>query len=92
MNIVHRDLKLGNMILNKTNNDVTITNFCLGKHLLGDNDVLKDQRGSPAYISPEVLSGACPAILPSMWGGGSEQLHGYYTSTLQLDGELCRIY
>ncbi|XP_067946607.1 serine/threonine-protein kinase 40-like [Watersipora subatra] len=57
LNIVHRDLKLGNMVLNKTTSAVTITNFCLGKHLMGDEDVLKDQRGSPAYISPEVLSG-----------------------------------
>ena len=45
------------MILDKSNNTVTITNFCLGKHLISDSDVLKDQRGSPAYISPEVLSG-----------------------------------
>ena len=47
------------MILNKSNNAVTITNFCLGKHLINDDDLLKDQRGSPAYISPEVLSGKC---------------------------------
>ncbi|XP_072018785.1 serine/threonine-protein kinase 40-like [Amphiura filiformis] len=54
-NIVHRDLKLGNMILNKRTRRVTITNFCLGKHLVSDQDLLKDQRGSPAYISPDVL-------------------------------------
>lgn len=36
---------------------VTITNFCLGKHLLSDDELLTDQRGSPAYISPDVLSG-----------------------------------
>lgn len=36
---------------------ITITNFCLGKHLIRENDLLKDQRGSPAYISPDVLSG-----------------------------------
>ena len=28
--IVHRDLKLGNIILEKSSNEVTITNFCLG--------------------------------------------------------------
>ena len=55
-NIVHRDLKLGNIVLDKRSNQVTITNFCLGKHLMSDNDLLKDQRGSPAYISPDVLS------------------------------------
>ena len=29
-NIVHRDLKLGNIVLDKRSNKVTITNFCLG--------------------------------------------------------------
>lgn len=38
---------------------ITITNFCLGKHLVSEGDLLKDQRGSPAYISPDVLSGTC---------------------------------
>ena len=36
---------------------ITITNFCLGKHLIREDDLLRDQRGSPAYISPDVLSG-----------------------------------
>lgn len=55
-NIVHRDLKLRNIILNTLTQRVTITNFCLGKQLLNENDYLHDQRGSPAYISPDVLS------------------------------------
>lgn len=70
-NIVHRDLKLGNMVLNKKTRKVTITNFCLGKHLLNENDLLKDQRGSPAYISPDVLSGKPYLGKPSdMWALG----------------------
>lgn len=70
-NIVHRDLKLGNMVLNKKTHRVVITNFCLGKHLLNENDLLKDQRGSPAYISPDVLSGKPYLGKPSdMWAVG----------------------
>lgn len=70
-NIVHRDLKLGNMVLNKRSRQVTLTNFCLGKHLLNENDLLKDQRGSPAYISPDVLSGKPYLGKPSdMWALG----------------------
>ena len=70
-NIVHRDLKLGNIVLDKRSNKVTITNFCLGKHLMSDNDLLKDQRGSPAYISPDVLSGKPYQGKPSdMWALG----------------------
>ena len=56
-NVVHRDLKLGNIVLNRRTKKVVLTNFCLGKHLLNEDDLLKDQRGSPAYISPDVLSG-----------------------------------
>jgi len=48
---------LGNIILNKDTGEVTLANFCLGKHLTSDNDLLKDQRGSPAYISPDVITG-----------------------------------
>src|SRR6185437_14392376 len=55
--IVHRDLKLGNMVYNRRARTVTLINFCLGKHLISENDLLTDQRGSPAYISPDVLSG-----------------------------------
>ena len=56
-NIVHRDLKLGNMLMQKSSRRITLTNFCLGCHLLSDKHRLRDQRGSPAYISPEVLIG-----------------------------------
>ncbi|CAI9721555.1 serine serine/threonine-protein kinase 40-like [Octopus vulgaris] len=70
-NIVHRDLKLGNIVLNKRSRRVTITNFCLGKHLVSEKDLLKDQRGSPAYISPDVLSGKPYLGKPSdMWALG----------------------
>ena len=56
-NVVHRDLKLGNMMLNKVTKRVILTNFCLGKQLISEDHTLKDQKGSPAYISPDVLSG-----------------------------------
>ncbi|XP_062395299.1 serine/threonine-protein kinase 40 isoform X1 [Sardina pilchardus] len=70
-NIVHRDLKLGNMVLNKRTHRITITNFCLGKHLVSEEDLLKDQRGSPAYISPDVLSGRPYRGKPSdLWALG----------------------
>ncbi|PIK58565.1 putative serine/threonine-protein kinase 40 isoform X3 [Apostichopus japonicus] len=70
-NIVHRDLKLGNMVLDKSTRKITLTNFCLGKHLISSCDLLKDQRGSPAYISPDVLSGKPYLGKPSdMWALG----------------------
>lgn len=56
-NVVHRDLKLGNLVLHRVTREIIITNFCLGQHLPSEKDRLRDQRGSPAYISPDVLSG-----------------------------------
>lgn len=70
-NVIHRDLKLGNIVLNKYTNKIKITNFCLGKYLLNENDLLYDQRGSPAYISPDVLCGKPYKGKPSdMWALG----------------------
>lgn len=65
MNVVHRDLKLGNMVLDKRNRRIILTNFGLGCHLTNDRDLLTDQRGSPAYISPDVLSGNYISSKPS---------------------------
>ncbi|XP_055547426.1 serine/threonine-protein kinase 40-like [Wyeomyia smithii] len=56
-NIIHRDLKLNNIVLNRRTNEIVITNFFLAKHLNSEDDNLFDQRGSPAYISPDVLGG-----------------------------------
>ena len=56
-NVVHRDLKLSNMVMDKRTRRVILTNFCLGCQLTADRDLLTDQKGSPAYISPDVLSG-----------------------------------
>ncbi|XP_071444862.1 serine/threonine-protein kinase 40-like [Hetaerina americana] len=70
-NIVHRDLKLGNIVVNRRNLTVTLTNFCLGKQLGSETDLLVDQKGSPAYISPDVLRGKPYLGKPSdMWALG----------------------
>jgi hypothetical protein len=37
--------------------NVTIVNFSLSKLLISDDELLRDQRGSLAYVSPDVLSG-----------------------------------
>ncbi|KAB7508032.1 Serine/threonine-protein kinase 40 [Armadillidium nasatum] len=71
LNVIHRDLKLANLVLDKRNRQITLTNFCLGQHLVSADDKLLDQRGSPAYISPDVLSGKPYLGKPSdMWALG----------------------
>lgn len=37
--------------------NVILINFALSKHLVRDDELLTDQRGSLAYVSPDVLSG-----------------------------------
>ncbi|XP_076824259.1 uncharacterized protein LOC143470187 [Clavelina lepadiformis] len=70
-NVVHRDLKLSNMVMDKRTRRVILTNFCLGCQLTADRDLLTDQKGSPAYISPDVLSDKPYAGKPSdMWSLG----------------------
>ncbi|KAH9525121.1 Serine/threonine-protein kinase 40 [Bulinus truncatus] len=93
-NIVHRDLKLGNMIVDRRSWRVTITNFCLGRHLNCEKDTLRDQRGSPAYISPDVLSGNPYHGKPSdMWALGVvlfTMLYGQFPFYDSLPQELFR--
>lgn len=45
------------LVLPSRSLQVTITNFSLSKLLVSEDELLRDQRGSLAYISPDVLSG-----------------------------------
>lgn len=58
LNICHRDLKIQNFLINYHTKKVMLTNFCLGKLLSSETQLLFDQRGSPAYISPDILQGS----------------------------------
>ncbi|KAF2361147.1 Protein kinase domain [Trinorchestia longiramus] len=70
-NIVHRDLKLGNLVVERGSGRVILTNLCLGQYLMPGMPKLQDQRGSPAYISPDVLSAQPYRGKPSdMWSLG----------------------
>jgi serine/threonine protein kinase len=65
--VIHRDLKLQNFLINLQTRRVTLINFCLGKVLSSDDQMLVDQRGSPAYISPEILKGAYRGKPTDVW-------------------------
>ncbi|OXA45250.1 Serine/threonine-protein kinase 40 [Folsomia candida] len=69
--IVHRDIKLGNIVVDKNTLEVTIINFGLAKYVTAQDELLLDQCGSPAYVSPEGISKKPYAGKPSdMWSLG----------------------
>lgn len=70
-NVIHRDLKAANIVLNRRSYKIILTNFSLGKQLLNENDLLNDKVGTPNYISPDVLSHQPYRGKPSdMWALG----------------------
>ncbi|CAM9360144.1 unnamed protein product [Chrysoparadoxa australica] len=54
--IIHRDLKLGNLFLDK-NWDIKVGDFGLAAKLTEDNERKRTICGTPNYIAPEILDG-----------------------------------
>ena len=52
-NIVHRDIKLDNILLD-ISNKIKICDFGISK-ITKKNEILYEQCGTPAYIAPEIL-------------------------------------
>ena len=53
-NIVHRDIKLENILID-LNNNIKICDFGIGRILSSPEQLLYDQCGTPMYIAPEIL-------------------------------------
>ena len=53
-NIVHRDIKLENILID-LNNNIKICDFGIGRILSSPDQLLYDQCGTPMYIAPEIL-------------------------------------
>ena len=53
-NIVHRDIKLENILID-LNNNIKICDFGIGRILSSPDQPLFDQCGTPMYIAPEIL-------------------------------------
>ncbi|CAG9805386.1 unnamed protein product [Chironomus riparius] len=70
LNICHRDLKIQNFLINYQTKRIILTNFCLGKLLSSENQLLFDQRGSPAYISPDIIQGSYQGKPSDVWSLG----------------------
>jgi serine/threonine protein kinase len=55
--IIHRDLKLGNLFLDR-NWDIKVGDFGLAAKLTDDNERKRTVCGTPNYIAPEILDGS----------------------------------
>jgi MAP/microtubule affinity-regulating kinase len=53
-NIVHRDIKLENILID-LNNNIKICDFGIGKILESSDELLYDRCGTPMYMAPEIL-------------------------------------
>ena len=53
-NIVHRDIKLENIIID-LNNNVKICDFGIGKVINSADELLYDKCGTPMYMAPEII-------------------------------------
>lgn len=53
-NVLHRDLKLDNLLLTEDLKTVKLCDFGVSR-IMKDGDVVIGQCGTPAYIAPEIL-------------------------------------
>lgn len=68
-NIIHRDLKLGNMLLNE-NMDVKIGDFGLATRVHHEGEKKMTVCGTPNYIAPEVLQKKGHSFEADVWAIG----------------------
>lgn len=60
-NLVHRDLKLENLLLDK-NENLVITDFGFVNEFLADNEFMRTSCGSPCYAAPELVISTRPYL------------------------------
>ena len=68
-NIVHRDLKLGNLFLTG-NMQLKIGDFGLSERILGPNHKSQSLSGTPNYIAPEILMKGGHSFEVDIWAIG----------------------
>ena len=67
--IVHRDLKAENILLDR-NNNIRVVDFGLSKTFGDKAPFLLTQCGSPAYVSPEIISDQPYTSAADIWSAG----------------------
>jgi len=101
INIVHRDLKLENILINDKR-QLKISDFGLSKILRpSDEEFMKTRCGTPSYVAPEILLGELYTASVDIWSLGvvlylmvfsqypflSDSIYGMYEQILRGDLE-----
>jgi serine/threonine protein kinase len=68
-NIVHRDIKLENILLDE-NYNIRFIDFGLSKYIENEKSSLHTQCGSPLYIAPEIILGQPYSNKCDLWSAG----------------------
>ncbi|MGB1596066.1 MAG: protein kinase domain-containing protein, partial [Promethearchaeia archaeon] len=74
-NIVHRDLKLSNLLLT-SDKQVKISDFGLSVVLCSERGESGTMCGTPNYMSPEVISSSPHGLASDVWSFGLLALEG----------------
>lgn len=69
-NIIHRDLKLSNIMINPTNFDVKILDFGLSRDFTCQNINLQSIVGTPLFVAPEMLTENLYSEKCDLWSSG----------------------
>lgn len=70
-NIVHRDLKLENILISRCGEfKLKLSDFGLSKLLPSNEEIMKSSCGTPAYVAPEVLLGCGYTAAVDVWSLG----------------------
>ncbi|OHS94582.1 Myosin light chain kinase A [Tritrichomonas foetus] len=68
-NIVHRDLKIDNILLTKENH-VKLSDFGFSRHVDSNQEIMRTRCGSPCYASPELIKGQGYTKKTDIWSLG----------------------
>jgi serine/threonine protein kinase len=71
-NVIHRDLKLENLLLARPNDisSVVIADFGLARKAVNARQVFTTQCGTPSYVAPEILLGQSYTPAVDVWSMG----------------------
>ena len=72
-NVIHRDLKLQNILLSEKNDDkaiIKIADFGLAKQYEGSENLFDTIAGTPIYMAPEIQKGEAYSDKSDLWSVG----------------------